>query len=568
MTKSPLTFCFAVVSIFVSISTFTTLPVYSWDLVMQDGWGDQWEFDIISEDNYAVYYSGQWRWQARRDQWKTGKASAAYIKEGTSMNLTAFYDDGDTVYNIIYPYTAWYDSKLVYRWYGVRHWVRDDQYRNNMYFDVKEGQIYNFNNFEPSAKVMNRNSNTVNQVNSSSIERNHPIKDPLLTYPLSEHTVKIGALLPLTGELQSLGESYTASLRYAQETINQELSAAGDPRSVEVIIKDTATNPAESFTRLHELFNEDVHIVLGPESSESAYFVREAAKGIGMLLLSCGSTAVPLSIADDNLIRLMPDDSHQARALVAKLIADGIRYLILVARTDIYGDGLSGAIVEQFESAGGTVLQQLNAPKKNSEVSKIIDQMDSAIDESNQHGNQDSTAVLIVLFDEAFEIMKHASSVEHVKTVKWYGTDSIVQSHSILADPVLADFSAQTELTCSTFSFVKNEQFLAVETELEYRLGYTPTPFSLLMYDAFQLAAHALLSSGQDDAGQLRQHIISLAETYDGVTTPLQFNEAGDRSSGAYDFWKIAVTNGKVEWVYESTTLVEPPTSLTEWALY
>lgn len=56
-------------------------------------------------------------------------------------------------------------------------------------------------------------------------------------------TVKIGALLPLTGTLSSFGESSAASLRIGLKDINEHFIKSHSNTRVELIIEDTKTDP-------------------------------------------------------------------------------------------------------------------------------------------------------------------------------------------------------------------------------------------------------------------------------------------------------------------------------------
>jgi branched-chain amino acid transport system substrate-binding protein len=62
------------------------------------------------------------------------------------------------------------------------------------------------------------------------------------------------------------------------------------------------------------------------------------------VLISQGSTASSLSIAGDNIFRLVPDDTREAVAMTTMLRADGIRALIPVWRTDLGNDDLAHSV--------------------------------------------------------------------------------------------------------------------------------------------------------------------------------------------------------------------------------
>ena len=65
--------------------------------------------------------------------------------------------------------------------------------------------------------------------------------------------ITIGALLPLTGNLASIGEESQAALEVSTEDINGYFSGLGSGKNVEVIVKDTESNPEKALEQLKEL---------------------------------------------------------------------------------------------------------------------------------------------------------------------------------------------------------------------------------------------------------------------------------------------------------------------------
>ncbi|MFH1743070.1 MAG: penicillin-binding protein activator [bacterium] len=563
------------VSVIIFLALLSPSVGWTWDLVMQDKWGDQWEFNKIKEDNYAVYYDGQWRWEARRNEWKTGKAAAAYIKEGTAMTLAGFYEDGDTAYNVIYPYYAWYNNKNVYRWYGVKHWVRDTQYMENIYFDVKQGQVYWFRQYglDWAAKPWKKIYQSLIPSPMGFLEDTEPgyfkkgAKLSAIPSQSEDTTIRIGALFPLSGDSASLGESDQAALNLAIEHINEIFAQEGLSERVEVVIRDTETNPLVAGQRMFELKQAGIDVVLGPATSEIAYMLLGHANTNGMLLLSSSSTAVPLSIAGDNLMRLMPDDSHQARALADQLELDGITDLVILTRTDIYGNDLSNKLADSFRAGGGRVPGFFTYPRSGSQIEEVVQSMDETVAERIAEIGAERVAVVIILLDEGIDILSRATKYQSLEQVKWYGTDSMAQNPDLFLNTDAASFAVKTQFTCSTSAISGNEKAAAIETELTERLGYPPESVSLNTYDAAFLVARALLRTDTQDISAVQEAIRLEAQTYSGATSPILFNEAGDRAQGNYDFWRVDQSDGRFQWTYASTWEWTVPVGIVDWRI-
>ena len=75
-----------------------------------------------------------------------------------------------------------------------------------------------------------------------------------------ENILKIGALLPLTGELKGLGED----MLYA---INLALHDIGNPK-IKIYPKDSGSKKEKIIQACEEFRNEDIKIIIGPTDSE------------------------------------------------------------------------------------------------------------------------------------------------------------------------------------------------------------------------------------------------------------------------------------------------------------
>ena len=84
---------------------------------------------------------------------------------------------------------------------------------------------------------------------------------------LANNKIKIGLLVPLTGKNSEVGQSIIKSTRLAINTINNA--------SIEIIPKDTQSNPAITLRAAKELANSGIKIVIGPVFNESLIYLDE-----------------------------------------------------------------------------------------------------------------------------------------------------------------------------------------------------------------------------------------------------------------------------------------------------
>ena len=87
---------------------------------------------------------------------------------------------------------------------------------------------------------------------------------------LANEKIRIGLLVPLTGKNSEIGQSIIKSTRLAINTINNA--------SIEIIPKDTQSNPEVTLAAAEELANSGIKIVVGPVFNESLIYLGELSE--------------------------------------------------------------------------------------------------------------------------------------------------------------------------------------------------------------------------------------------------------------------------------------------------
>tara|TARA_B100000674_G_scaffold414542_1_gene363451 strand:+ start:25 stop:1185 length:1161 start_codon:yes stop_codon:yes gene_type:complete len=79
--------------------------------------------------------------------------------------------------------------------------------------------------------------------------------------------IKIGLLIPLSEDNQEIGQQIIKTVRMAINDINNE--------NIEIIVKDTKSNPSSTLKSAIELKNENIKIVIGPVFYENLIYLNE-----------------------------------------------------------------------------------------------------------------------------------------------------------------------------------------------------------------------------------------------------------------------------------------------------
>ena len=84
---------------------------------------------------------------------------------------------------------------------------------------------------------------------------------------LSSDKIKIGLIVPLSGEYSNIGNSIIKSVRLAINKIDDE--------RIEIIPKDTKSNPIDTLRVSKELYDDGIRIVIGPVFNENSKYLDE-----------------------------------------------------------------------------------------------------------------------------------------------------------------------------------------------------------------------------------------------------------------------------------------------------
>ena len=169
--------------------------------------------------------------------------------------------------------------------------------------------------------------------------------------------LKIGILVPFTGDLSDFGPAFFDAAKLAA----QEINAAGGVFGQDIVLvdADTGTIEATGVESANTLIDvEGVSAIVGAASSGVTLPIAESVTGpAGILMISPSSTSPALTSVTDNdfLFRSTISDAAQGVVLAELAIELGFTSVCTFFVNTAYGEGLSDQFKETFEALGGTV---------------------------------------------------------------------------------------------------------------------------------------------------------------------------------------------------------------------
>lgn len=174
---------------------------------------------------------------------------------------------------------------------------------------------------------------------------------------VEDYTLKIGTLLPQTGNLAFLGPPEEAGVGLAAAEINE--AAADTGLTVEVTYGDSGNTDNKAYeTEAPRILAEGVSAVIGAASSGTSLQFIDQVIGEGVIQFSPANTSDAFTTYDDNglYFRTAPSDVLQGEVLGNLIAEDGNQTLGMIVLNDSYGTGLAKYVTEAFEAAGGEVV--------------------------------------------------------------------------------------------------------------------------------------------------------------------------------------------------------------------
>ncbi|MGD9890096.1 MAG: ABC transporter substrate-binding protein [Dehalococcoidia bacterium] len=377
----------------------------------------------------------------------------------------------------------------------------------------------------------------------------------------ASNEIVIGALLSLTGGWSTLGRASEAALMIAAEDLNTQLKSVGSPTRVRVVVEDTKLEPALALEAAQSLAAQGVRVIVGPQSSSEVAALAPWAEATGVVLISQGSTASALSLPNDSIIRLVPDDVREAEALVALLGEDHRSVLVPIWRGDVGNDGLHASTTRLFEQAGGTVTAGVRYDANTTDFAATLAALREQVEEQVARHGTSATAVYLAGFDEIAELFALAGNDPVLSSVSWYGSDGVALSEALPKNAAAAQFAAAVGFPAPLVGVEERlrDRWQPIADQILAMTGITADAFSLVAYDAGRLAALAqIFAAGGDITAGLRDVVIGMANQFNGISGPTTLNAAGDRETGSFDFWAIREIDGTFQWTrvarYEATT--------------
>jgi len=188
------------------------------------------------------------------------------------------------------------------------------------------------------------------------------------------NAIRIGTVLPFSGERAASGVALESALRLAIEVVNSAGGLDGRPLWLEV--RDSHSDDTRGTANALDILNNDqVPFFIGPEEPTIAYQITNTIKARHMVHLMPGLTSPQFHdpSAKAAWFRLSPSVKYLACALAKTMLKDGISVANLVIDPDDYSGTFATVFDRVFTSQGGTMVPTLRVGANNTTFADIFE---------------------------------------------------------------------------------------------------------------------------------------------------------------------------------------------------
>lgn len=230
----------------------------------------------------------------------------------------------------------------------------------------------------------------------------------------ADETIRLGAILPLTGPGAVVGTQEMRGIQFAIDAANAKGGVQG--HKIEVVFEDNQAKPDVSVLSFNKLVDlQKVPMIFTGYSGPSLAMAPLATRK-KILMINAGAQSDKLTKASPYLVNTLPSTGDEVAVMAKYLVQQGKKKAAVLFENDAAGIGGRDDFLEMFPKAGGTILAQ----------------------EAVQFGQTDYRPALLKLAaakPDVLYVIITAGMVPLVQQLKQMNPDFLVAGTTFAADP-------------------------------------------------------------------------------------------------------------------------------------
>jgi len=350
-------------------------------------------------------------------------------------------------------------------------------------------------------------------------------------------TIKVGAILAVTGGASFLGGPEARTLQMMVEEINAKGGIDGN--KIELILKDSGANPEKAISFAKQLIEEDkVLAIIGPSTSGETMKLKKICQDGKTILISCGAAEVIVNPVAPYVFKTPQKDSFAVKKIYQEMNKMGIKKIAVLAGNTGFGKAGKAQLLKIAPEFGIEVAAAEVYDKKSKDLTAVVAKIKS---------NKDVQAVINWSIVPAQAIV-----AKNIRQAGWdvplfqshgFGNIKYVEAAGAAAEGII--FPAGRLLVANLLPDGHPQKALLVKYIKDYEGKYkeTASTFGGHAYDALTILAAAIEKAGTDK--EKVRTAIEQIKNLPGTGGVFSFSAQDHNGLGIESFEMMTVKGGK-----------------------
>jgi len=353
---------------------------------------------------------------------------------------------------------------------------------------------------------------------------------------MAADSIKIGAVLAVTGPASFLGAPEERTLQMMVEEINAKGGMSG--KKVELVIKDTGADPQKAVSFAKQLIDEEkVFAIIGPSTSGETLQIKDIAEAGKTILLSCAAAEQIVNPVAKYVFKTPQMDKDAVIRIFQVMKKKGITKIGVLSSNTGFGKAGKGQIEKLATEHGITIVANEVYDSKATDLTAEVTKIKAANVEALMNWSIEPAQAIVI------KNARQMGMTVPIFQSHGFGNIKYVQAAGAAAEGVI--FPAGRLLVADTLSDKNAQKSLLLSYKKAYEAKYKEdvSTFGGHAYDAM-----LLLERGVKEGGMDREKVRTAIENTRGlVGTAGIFNMSATDHNGLDQnaFEMLTVKDGK-----------------------
>ena len=357
-----------------------------------------------------------------------------------------------------------------------------------------------------------------------------------LLFAAEKGTIKIGAILAVTGGASNLGAPEAKTLEMLVEQANA--SGGLDGHKVELIIKDSGGSPEKAISFARQLIEEErVLAIIGPSTSGETMKIKDICEEGKTILLSCAAAESIVNPVAQYVFKTPQNDSFAVIWIYKALKEKGISKIGVVASNTGFGTGGKAQLEKYAPEYGIDILIAEIYDKEATDLTGVLNKLKAKNVQAVVNWSIEPAQSLVA------KNMRQLGMTAPLLQSHGFGNIKYVEAAGQAAEGII--FPCGRLLVADALPPNHPQKALLTAYKRQYEAKYKEevSTFGGHAYDAFTILVEVVKTAGTDKE-KLRQGIENL-KGFAGTAGIFNFSPADHNGLALDSFEMLTVKNGK-----------------------